>query len=364
MLNRFVLVKFQDVQKSFPTGHEDFVHDVAYDYYGKRLATCSSDKKIKIWSKNDTGEWFLESTLEGQTGPVWKVAWAHPVFGQVIASCSSDKTVTIWEEQINPDTEKVGWTQRAKLMESLQSVHSIQFAPKHLGLKIATASSDGFVRVYAAENALDVAHWQVEHKFLVSRTAAGKTSEGADAVMMTAGSGFSQASDLGGSKKRDEEEEDGERASEIEGPTCLSWNQSQFDIPMIVVGTSVGSCQVWCYNKSFRQWQCVESLVPRQRGPVHDVSWAPRLGRSYHLIAAGSQDKSVRIWKISATGTLKVERSWEKKDHDAEVWSVEWNVTGTVLASTGDDSAVRLWKMTPSGDIVCQQSFGVASDSR
>ena len=28
----------------------------------------------------------------------------------------------------------------------------------------------------------------------------------------------------------------------------------------------------------------------------------------------------------------------------AEVWRVEWNITGTVLASSGDDGYVRLWR--------------------
>jgi len=27
-----------------------------------------------------------------------------------------------------------------------------------------------------------------------------------------------------------------------------------------------------------------------------------------------------------------------------QVWRVAWNVTGTVLASSGDDGCVRLWK--------------------
>ena len=33
---------------SFETGHTDFMHDIAYDFYGTRLATCSSDKKITV----------------------------------------------------------------------------------------------------------------------------------------------------------------------------------------------------------------------------------------------------------------------------------------------------------------------------
>lgn len=35
--------------KSIQTDHEDLIHDVAYDFYGKRLATCSSDQTVKVW---------------------------------------------------------------------------------------------------------------------------------------------------------------------------------------------------------------------------------------------------------------------------------------------------------------------------
>lgn len=34
---------------SFETGHGDMVHDAAFDYYGKRLATASSDRSIKVF---------------------------------------------------------------------------------------------------------------------------------------------------------------------------------------------------------------------------------------------------------------------------------------------------------------------------
>ena len=30
------------------TSHSDVVNDVAFDYYGNRLASCSSDKHIKV----------------------------------------------------------------------------------------------------------------------------------------------------------------------------------------------------------------------------------------------------------------------------------------------------------------------------
>jgi hypothetical protein len=28
--------------------HDDYIHDIAFDYYGKRLASCSSDQYIKV----------------------------------------------------------------------------------------------------------------------------------------------------------------------------------------------------------------------------------------------------------------------------------------------------------------------------
>ncbi len=30
--------------------HKDLIHDVAYNYYGNRMATCSSDQTVKVTS--------------------------------------------------------------------------------------------------------------------------------------------------------------------------------------------------------------------------------------------------------------------------------------------------------------------------
>lgn len=36
--------------QTIESGHQDAVHDVQMDYYGKRLATCSSDRTIRIFA--------------------------------------------------------------------------------------------------------------------------------------------------------------------------------------------------------------------------------------------------------------------------------------------------------------------------
>ena len=37
-------------------------------------------------------------------------------------------------------------------------------------------------------------------------------------------------------------------------------------------------------------------------------------------------------------------------DHNSQVWRLSWNVTGTILCSSGDDGFVRLWKGVSSLD--------------
>ena len=85
---------------SVDTQHEDIVHDAQLDYYGKRLATCSSDRTVRIFDVGgaDGSEYTLVETMRGHSGPVWQVAWAHPKFGSIVASCSYDGKVFVWRE--------------------------------------------------------------------------------------------------------------------------------------------------------------------------------------------------------------------------------------------------------------------------
>ncbi|KAJ9489271.1 hypothetical protein VN97_g4013 [Penicillium thymicola] len=46
------------------SGHEEMIHDAGLDYYGRRLATCSSDKTIKIFEIEGESHRLVE-TLKG-----------------------------------------------------------------------------------------------------------------------------------------------------------------------------------------------------------------------------------------------------------------------------------------------------------
>jgi protein transport protein SEC13 len=119
------------VVASIDTQHEDMIHDLQYDYYAKKLATCSSDRTIKIFDINHTtaGEIHHNSaTLTGHSGPVWQVAWAHPKFGTILASCSYDGLVIIHRE-MSQNT----WAKIYEFAVPDSSVNSISWAPHEYG---------------------------------------------------------------------------------------------------------------------------------------------------------------------------------------------------------------------------------------
>lgn len=350
--------------------HEGVVHDVAYDFYGKRMASCSSDHKIKIWDKDDkTGEWVCSAEWKAHQSPVWKVDWAHPEYGQLVASCSFDRTVVIWEDRgrralnvrrsagsnsnshsSNKDNlggvnssngSSTQFALKVSLMDFKQAVNDIAFSPRHVGLQLAAATDDGFVNVYEFTDVTDMAQRRVT-KFEASKV----------------------------------------------GATAIAWSTARFFPPMLVVGANDGAVTIWAYSENFRQWQQVYNLsIDAHTSCVHDVAWAPDIGRTNHIIATCSKDRTLRIWNVpkefsgsntskafdgiandaeikstehnanTASSTTNAEGSPTSKDikatqimedHQSEVWRVQWNVTGTSLGSSGDDGTVRIWKQNTS----------------
>ncbi|CAG8467010.1 14550_t:CDS:2 [Acaulospora colombiana] len=144
----------------FESSHEDLIHDVSYDFYGKRLATCSSDQRVKVWECNQDNKWELVDSWRAHDCSVLKVSWAHPEFGQILATCSFDRTIRIWEEQVH-EAKNSGkrWPEKATLRDGNSSVQDVEFAPNCWGLKFASCTADGMLRIYEALEVNNLAQW-------------------------------------------------------------------------------------------------------------------------------------------------------------------------------------------------------------
>lgn len=120
-------------------------HDVQVDFYGKTLASASSDRCIRIFEIIGQNQQYL-TTLKGHCGPVWKLSWAHPTYGgRILASCGYDKQVIIWRQSGQK------WIQWFKDQFN-SSVNTVQFSPSTANnnnkLELIAGCSDGTIKIY------------------------------------------------------------------------------------------------------------------------------------------------------------------------------------------------------------------------
>lgn len=276
------------------TGHEDMIHDAQMDYYGTRLATCSSDKTVRVFEVRE-GEQTLTASLKEHDGPVWQVAWAHPMFGKLLASCGYDKKVIIWQQ------DDVAWRSIYTYTGHTSSVNSVCWAPQEHGLMLACASSDGSVSIltYTSGHVWECAKINNAHNV------------GCNAV-----SWAPAISSGGGSQQR------------------------------LVTGGCDYLVKIW--RSEGGQW-LEEAKLEGHSNWVRDVAWAPSCGLGTSVIASCSQDCRVLIW----TGDNGNYKSKELPTFADVVWHVSWSVTGNILAVSGGDNKVSLWKENTEGEWVC-----------
>jgi nucleoporin SEH1 len=57
-------------KREIKTDHKDLIQDIAFDFYGKRVATASLDQTVKIWNINEKNEWIFKEELKvGENAP-------------------------------------------------------------------------------------------------------------------------------------------------------------------------------------------------------------------------------------------------------------------------------------------------------
>lgn len=273
--------------------HTDLIHDTVLDYYGKHLATCSSDKTIKIFEiEGETHK--LIDTLTGHEGPVWRVDWAHPKFGTILASCSYDGKVLIWKE------ENGKWTQIAVHAVHSASVNSIQWAPHEYGALLLASSSDGKISIVEfKENG-------TASPIIIDAHAIGVNS----ACWAPA--------------------------------TIEDENGTPKQLRRFVTGGADNLIKIWKYDQT-AQTYVLEDTLEGHSDWVRDVAWSPSfLLRSF--IASVSQDRTCIIWtQENKKGPWKKTLLQQDKFPDV-LWRASWSLSGNILAISGGDNKITLWK--------------------
>ncbi|GAA5958579.1 hypothetical protein JCM21900_003986 [Sporobolomyces salmonicolor] len=321
------------------TGHHDMIHDAQLDYYGRRLATASSDRTIRLFDVEGDDNYRLVDTLQGHDGPIHALAWAHPSFGSILASCSFDGKVFIWKENDGPQK---GWAKVKEHLLHTASVNAIAWAPHELGPILACASSDGKVSVLTFNND---GTWEAS---LFPAHALGVTS-----VSWAPGVGIGALTTPQGGAGPD-------------GQEVLT------QVRRFATGGCDGLIKVWSWNDQTKEWapDPIEHVLQGHSDWVRDVAWAPSVGVGKAYLASAGQDKTVYIWTQpdsqspwtrtalepsssttsapSQPGQQPPASGGEGKFGDV-VWRVSWSVAGNVLAVSSGDGKVSLWKESIKG---------------
>jgi len=281
------------------TGHRDIVHDAQMNYYGNRLATCSSDHLVKVFEIKPNGQSVLMSELIGHDGPVWQVNWAHPKFDNILASCSHDRKAIVWRE-VNGK-----WQKSYEYNQHDASVNSIAWSPYQYGLMFACASTDGGISVVKFMG--DV--WSPIR-------IANAHEEGCNAVSWAPA----------------------KRTKSLVDPS------EEIDPMRIVSCGNDRLVKIWKFQEEStpNNWNFEMELEGHDNW-VRDVAWAQAESKQMSTIASCGLDGRVVIWRC----TNLSEKKWTNRllrKFDEVLWHVSWSLCGTVLAVAGADNKVNLFQ--------------------
>ena len=329
------------------------------------------------------------------------------------------------------------WVERALLNEARGSVRGVEFGPNAFGLKLASISTDAYLRIYTSSSP-SLNDWQVTHSLSVPSMLMtssvggagggplgnytgdhGMATSGPDAsssfVPSETGTSHPHGSSLTSTQSAHDLTQHELSASGGGNASARNGNSSSNATGPLLVNPGKGNEALggwtlsWCKEKwwgsvlavcsghngiikiiSLSSSQPVAVLVlppptssnnvshmsasggaqPQSKQAslgaqaITSLSWAPSCGRSYHLIASGHRDGTVRVWKIrpaesSAIGgggagagvsdggsgmawSGSVMGEWGLGE--ATIGRVEWNITGSILSVASEDGRVRLYK--------------------
>mmetsp|Transcript_12155 Transcript_12155/g.15745 ORF Transcript_12155/g.15745 Transcript_12155/m.15745 type:complete len:340 (+) Transcript_12155:3-1022(+) len=276
-------------------GHERTIRSCEFSLSGRLLTSASFDGTVGVWEKDKkTGEWDMLATLEGHENEVKSLSWS--VSGSYLATSSRDKSVWIWESLPDGDFEC-----EAVLHGHTQDVKFVKWHPveEHL----FSCSYDDTIKIWANEAddwhcmATLTAHESTVWQFSFDSTGNRIVSCGDDGK-------------------------------------AIVWKKF-LDSSSSSVGT----------------WRSVCTIDVSQEDPVYTIDWS----KDFRVFLTGSGDNVIKGYledEGRTTGNPDcpsfVKDSEVNNAHTGDVNCIRWNPKETdIFASVGDDGAVKIWRYTP-----------------
>jgi len=331
--------------KTILRAHQDAVRAVSWSADGRRVASCSHDQTVRVWSPDGTPL----RCITGHADWVRAVQWAPD--SRRLATASSDATARVWDA----DTGQ----QVAVMTGHRDVVQAVAWAPS--GSRIATASHDGTARVWDAgsgDELLILAHpetwvrgvaWSPDERWIVTGSSDGRV------LLWDARSG-DQGQLVGA---HDDwvhcvcwAPHDALIASASSDESVRVWAVAEGGDPVLVLhghsdwvhqvawspdGASLATAS---RDRTIRTWNGTTgaeiSVLRGHSNWVHGLTWSA----DGSMIASASYDKTVRIWEAQAATTERVLR------HDARVQGVAWSPDSSRLATASHDFTAKVWNVT------------------
>ncbi|KAF1759056.1 hypothetical protein GCK72_015516 [Caenorhabditis remanei] len=279
------------IRQRIDTQHRDAIHDAQLNIYGNRLATCGSDRLVKIFEVRPNGQSYPLIELSGHNGPVWKVSWAHPKYGGLLASAAYDKKVIIWQE-INGR-----WQKSYEWACHEASTTSVAFAPHQYGLWLASSSADGDIGILRYDSV--TGQWQ-------SSKIQKCHEQGVNSVSWAPGSADPTA------KKR-------------------------------LVSAGNDKCaKIWVLNESTNEW-ILEKTLNGHTDFVREAAWCPVTNKGQHSIVSCGLEGNLVLYRNSNIETDE----WKSKlleKSPCPLYHASFSPCGSFLSVSGDDNMITIWR--------------------
>lgn len=272
------------------------------DYQRNLLATCSSDRSIKIVNLNhDRADLvdILDDTVHKKS--VRSVAW-RPESAAVLAAGSFDSTVSIWmEEKVGEAFSTMGNSVEMELGAIVEGheneVKCVSWS--HDGTMLATCSRDKSVWI-----------WETDES--------GEEYECISVLQ-----------------------------EHLQDVKHVVWHPS-----MALLASSSYDDTIRIWKENYDDWECTAVLTGHE-GTV----WCTDFDKSEHnlRLCSGSDDSTVRVWRYirDGTSTGDTNQSWILEAtlpsiHTRQIYSVSWGFNG-LIASTGADGLLAVYKEVEPG---------------